>query len=72
VSGLSPSSGVLNTRRHNVTETGSASVLRWGEGSGVLNTRRHNVTETGSACPQVRWGKRDTYCVRSPWTALIT
>jgi hypothetical protein len=28
VSGLSPSSGVLNTRRHNVTETGSASVLR--------------------------------------------
>jgi hypothetical protein len=28
VSGLGPSSGILNTRKHNVSETGSVSVLR--------------------------------------------
>jgi hypothetical protein len=28
VSGLCPSSGILNTRKHNVSETGSVSVLR--------------------------------------------
>jgi hypothetical protein len=32
VSGLRPSSGILNTRKHNVSETGSVSILRWGEG----------------------------------------
>jgi hypothetical protein len=31
VSGLCQSSGILNTRKHNVPETGSVSVLRWGE-----------------------------------------
>jgi hypothetical protein len=29
VSGLCPSSRILNTRKHNVSETGSVSVLRW-------------------------------------------
>jgi hypothetical protein len=32
VSGLCPSTGILNTRKHNVTETASVSVLRWREG----------------------------------------
>jgi hypothetical protein len=32
VSGLCPSSGILNTRKHNVSKTGSISVLRKGEG----------------------------------------
>jgi hypothetical protein len=32
VSGLRPSSGIVNTGKHNVSETGSASVLRRGEG----------------------------------------
>jgi hypothetical protein len=32
ISGLCPSSGILNTRKHNVSEIGSVSVLRWGEG----------------------------------------
>jgi hypothetical protein len=31
VSGLCPSSGILNTRKH-VSKTGSVSVLKWGEG----------------------------------------
>jgi hypothetical protein len=32
VFGLRPSSGILETRKHNVSETGSVSVLRLGEG----------------------------------------
>jgi hypothetical protein len=32
VSGLYPSSGILNTGKHNISETGSDSVLRLGEG----------------------------------------
>jgi hypothetical protein len=28
--GLCPSSGILKTRKHNVSETGSIYVLRWG------------------------------------------
>jgi hypothetical protein len=31
-SGLCPSSGILNTRKHNVSVSGSFSVLRWGKG----------------------------------------
>jgi hypothetical protein len=31
VSGHCPSSGIPNTRNHNVSETGSVSVFRWGE-----------------------------------------
>jgi hypothetical protein len=31
VSGLCPSSGIPETRKHNVSETGAHSVLRWGE-----------------------------------------
>jgi hypothetical protein len=31
-SGLFSSSGILNTRKHNVSETGSVSILRRGEG----------------------------------------
>jgi hypothetical protein len=31
VLGLCPSSGILQTRKHNVSETGCVSVLRWGE-----------------------------------------
>jgi hypothetical protein len=31
-SGLCPSSGILKTRKHDVSETGSVSVLRWREG----------------------------------------
>jgi hypothetical protein len=31
VSGLCPSSGILNTWKRNVSETGSISVIRWGE-----------------------------------------
>jgi hypothetical protein len=34
VSGLYPSSGIPNTRKHNVSETGSVSVLRRGEEDG--------------------------------------
>jgi hypothetical protein len=33
VSGLCPSSEILNTRKHKVSETGSVSVLGLGEGS---------------------------------------
>jgi hypothetical protein len=32
ISGLCLSSGIINTRKHTVPETGSASVLRWGQG----------------------------------------
>jgi hypothetical protein len=32
VFGLCPSIGILETRKHNVSETGSVSVLRWGGG----------------------------------------
>jgi hypothetical protein len=31
VFGLRPSSGILETRKHNVSETGFVSVLRWEE-----------------------------------------
>jgi hypothetical protein len=30
--GISPSSDILKAREHNVSETGSVSVLRWGGG----------------------------------------
>jgi hypothetical protein len=30
VFGLCPSSGILETRKHSISETGSVSVLRWG------------------------------------------
>jgi hypothetical protein len=30
VFGLSPSSGIIETRKHDVSETGSVSVFRWG------------------------------------------
>jgi hypothetical protein len=30
VFGLRPASGILETRKHNVSETGSVSILRWG------------------------------------------
>jgi hypothetical protein len=36
VSGLCPSSGIVETRKHNVSETGSVSVLRWGEAPSLL------------------------------------
>jgi hypothetical protein len=36
VSGLCPSSGILNTRKHNVSETGSVSIMKWGEGDTLL------------------------------------
>jgi hypothetical protein len=32
VLGLFPSSGILQNRKHDVSETGSVSVLRWGGG----------------------------------------
>jgi hypothetical protein len=32
ISGLCPSSGILNNRKHILTETGSVSFLRWGGG----------------------------------------
>jgi hypothetical protein len=32
ISGLWPSFGILNTRKHDGSETGSVSALRWGEG----------------------------------------
>jgi hypothetical protein len=38
VLGLCPSSGVLETRKHNVSETGSISILRW-EGERILLTK---------------------------------
>jgi hypothetical protein len=38
VSGLCPSSGILNSREHNVSETGSVSVLRWERG--VIEVQR--------------------------------
>jgi hypothetical protein len=31
VAGLCPSPGILNTRKHNVSETGYVSVFRWGD-----------------------------------------
>jgi hypothetical protein len=34
--GLCPSSGILETRKHNVSETGSVSVLRWREETPIL------------------------------------
>jgi hypothetical protein len=33
VCGLCPSSGILNIRKHSVSETGSVPIFRWGEGS---------------------------------------
>jgi hypothetical protein len=30
--GLCPPSRIQNTRKHNILETGSVSILRWGEG----------------------------------------
>jgi hypothetical protein len=47
--GLCPSSGILETRKHNVLETGSVSVLRlWGEdtySTGSLGSPTHLRTE---------------------------
>jgi hypothetical protein len=37
VFGLCPSSGILETREHNVSETESVSVLRCGEGGETLS-----------------------------------
>jgi hypothetical protein len=36
VFGFSPSFGILETRKHNVSETGSVSILRWDEGRHLL------------------------------------
>jgi hypothetical protein len=36
VFGLCPSSGIIETRKHSVSETGSVSVLRWGEKTSTL------------------------------------
>jgi hypothetical protein len=36
VFGLCRSSGILETRKHNVSETGSLSVLKWGGGRRLL------------------------------------
>jgi hypothetical protein len=36
ISGLCPSSWIVNTRKHNVSETGSVFVLRWEEGDTTL------------------------------------
>jgi hypothetical protein len=33
---LGPSSGILETRKHNVSKTGSVSVLRWGKDATLL------------------------------------
>jgi hypothetical protein len=38
VSGLCSSSGILNTRKHNVLESRLVSVLRWGGGGGETPT----------------------------------
>jgi hypothetical protein len=45
ISGLCPSSEILNSRKHNVSETGSVSVLRRGEGDtfSVESFRRANL-----------------------------
>jgi hypothetical protein len=46
VSGLCPSSGILNTRERNVSETGSISILRWQVKAhtqlGLLERANHN------------------------------
>jgi hypothetical protein len=52
LSGLCPSSGILNTRNHNVSETGSVSVLRWGPWKELTSaTRLCTVQNSG------RWTK---------------
>jgi hypothetical protein len=40
VFGLLPSSGILNTRKHNVLETGAVSILRWRDTYSVGSLRK--------------------------------
>jgi hypothetical protein len=49
VSGLCPSSGILNTRKHNVSETGPVSVLMRGEGDSLLGPSITGRTYTSSS-----------------------
>jgi hypothetical protein len=55
VFGLCPSSGILENRKHNILETGSVYILRWGGGTptlldplerAILNQPPHLRTET--------------------------
>jgi hypothetical protein len=47
VLGLCPSSGILEARKHNVSETGSVSVLRWGgEDTYSVGSLRTNFTHS--------------------------
>jgi hypothetical protein len=51
VSGLCPSSGILNTGKHKVSETGSVSVFRSGQGDtysvGSHRTKTTKIKSTG-------------------------
>jgi hypothetical protein len=51
--GLCPSSGILNTRKHIVSEIGSVSVLRWGEGDTYcVGSLRANLNHWSVLLPQ--------------------
>jgi hypothetical protein len=53
VFGLRPSSYILETRKHNVSETGSVSVLRWGEDTysvGPLRKSKPQSSDRGPVC----------------------
>jgi hypothetical protein len=57
VSGLCPSSGILNTRKHNVSKTGPVSVLGWGEGTPILlgSLERANLNHWSSDSTLRKW-----------------
>jgi hypothetical protein len=58
--GLCPSSGILETRKHDVSETGSVSVLRWAEKTPTQSldnpcqSQSHIATDGQSVCPSWR------------------
>jgi hypothetical protein len=57
---LCPSSGIIETREHNVSETASVSVLRWeGEGTYFLGPlERANLNHWTHVSSPITWGRK--------------
>jgi hypothetical protein len=63
--GLCPSSDIVDTRKHNVSETGSVSVLRWGGGGTyIVGSLRANLNHWITSI-------RFTTAIELPVTTLI-
>jgi hypothetical protein len=61
VLGLCPPSDILETRKHNVSETGSVSVFRWGGGPGYGSPSLPDPTRPPrNRKPQNLWGSTKT------------